>query len=88
MERTICRAFAGHWCSECCDGRDCLAFGELPDGTWGCLTHPEKTEICKIVNCLTEMKISFKDAEKAIKSSPKGEFFASNLAEMDSSTDS
>ena len=35
---TLCR-LAGRVCTECCESRDCLSFGELADETWGCLGY-------------------------------------------------
>jgi len=34
-----CRLDNGtRWCTECCEGRNCPSFGELPDDSWGCLS--------------------------------------------------
>ena len=77
---TICR-LEGHWCSECCEGRNCKDFGQLSDGTWGCTTHPNKPQLCKDVNCLAEMGIPIDVAVEKVKALPKGEFVASNLGE-------
>ncbi len=75
---TICR-LEGHWCSECCEGRNCKDFGQLPDGTWGCMTHPVKPQLCKDVDCLTEMEIPIDVVIEKVKALSKGEFVASNL---------
>lgn len=77
---TICR-LEGHWCSECCEARNCDHFGELPDGTWGCEVHRLKPQLCKDVNCLVEMGIPLDTAIEKVKALPKGEFVASNLGE-------
>lgn len=79
MEIFICRPDEAHWCSECCEGRNCENFEELEDGSWGCLTHATNTGICKEVNCLTEMQLNPIIAMSLIAELPEGEFFASML---------
>lgn len=82
---TICRLDC-HWCSECCEGRNCDSFGQLLDGTWGCLTHTGKPQLCKEVNCLTEMGVPLDVAIEKVQAMPEGEFFASNLAGKNSNS--
>lgn len=79
MEKFICRPDESHWCADCCDSRNCGKYDELPDGTWGCLIHERKPKLCRQVNCLTEMGITYDQAMEKIRKLPPGEFFASQL---------
>ncbi|HJY98858.1 MAG TPA: hypothetical protein VJ227_04035 [Patescibacteria group bacterium] len=78
-EKFVCRPDGIHWCAACCDGRNCEAFGELADGTWGCLNHKTKPAICVQVNCLAEMGVTYEKAVEKIADLPAGEFNAELL---------
>lgn len=79
----LCRPDDVHWCVECCTGdrRDCPLFGDLGDGTLGCLGHDKPFEgipqsgNCKSLDCLGSMPDSKRNHIRDIISKlPPGEF--------------
>lgn len=76
---SICREVEGRWCTECCEGRNCDNLNLLPDGSWGCISHASKPEFCDATDCLEDYNITKIEAIKTLKSTPRGEFFASIL---------
>lgn len=58
--QALCRPDETHWCSECCESRDCLNFNQLKNGIWGCLGYDiKKNKIVKTLDGLIQITPQF-----------------------------